>query len=338
MGGTAWRVQADRANATLRPSTDDSAAMMASASSAFPPAMTDTLEQWFSRYGQTEKFEIECRIKDVGEAGFERVLRTLQSSTAWSNHPVQRQVSLDMVHATKVRQTLTFDSSGRPSGAPTFLRKVKQEEVKVETHSGHAVRFQVSSETETSAAPPPIDLYRHKERHTFVHKNLFKYELTRVKQGPTKQAADLAPLTFEIELEFCGQERPEAGQARYLADSMCMKVSDLLVELTRGASGGPGAGPKRQRAGGAEGDLLEGDEVELPEGTEVKLEPSGHGVEPRYGGEMPGELCRWLFSHRESDGRMHLMSEPARIGTMHYPLFYFCGSVPAGAARPRRQG
>ena len=123
--------------------------MAAAASSAFPPAMTDTLEQWFSRYGQTEKFEIECRIKDVGEAGFERVLRTLQSSTAWSNHPVQRQVSLDMVHATKVRQTLTFDSSGRPSGAPTFLRKVKQEEVKVETHSGHAVRFQVSSETET---------------------------------------------------------------------------------------------------------------------------------------------------------------------------------------------
>jgi hypothetical protein len=315
--------------------------MAAATSSAFPPAMTDTLEQWFSQYGQNAKFEIECRIKDVGEAGFERVLRTLKSSTSWSNHPVTPHLSLDMVHATKVRQTQAFDANGRPSGPPTFLRKVKQDEVKVETLSGHAVRFQVSSETETSAAPPPIDLYRHKERHTFVHKNLFKFELTRVMQGPTSQAALQAPKTFEVELEFCGQERPEAGQARYLADSMCMKVSDLLVELTRGASSGPGAGLKRQRTGGGEGELLEGDEVELSEGTEVRLEPSGHGIEPRYGGEMPAELvqrCRWLFSHHETDGRVHVMSEPARIDSMHYPLFYFAGTVPAGAARPRQQG
>ena len=53
---------------------------------------------------------------------------------------------------------------------------------------------------------------------------------------------------------------------------------------------------------------------------------------------MPAELVpRWLFSHKESDGRVHLMSEPARIGAEHFPLFFFSGTVPAHAVRPRRQ-
>ena len=310
-----------------------------SSSSMFPPALYETLTAWFAQYGQNPVFEVECRIKDVGAAAFERVLQTLLSNKSWSNCPIKPHLSLDMVHASKVRETQAFDiSSGRPSGPTTFLRKVRQSECKVDTPSGHAVRFQVSSETETSAAPPPIDTYRHKERYTFVHKNLFKFELTRVKQGPTDEAARRADTTFEIELEFCGHDRPEASQAEYLADSMCMKVSDLLVQLTRGASTG-GAGLKRQRSGaGQTGELLEGDEVELIEGTEVLLEPSGQGIEPRYNGEMPAELVpRWLFSHKEADGRVHVMSEPARIGSEHFPLFYFCGTVPANAARPRRQ-
>ena len=71
-------------------------------------------------------------------------------------------------------------------------------------------------------------------------------------------------------------------------------------------------------------------------GTEVALEPSGHAVPVRFNGEMPAELVpRWLFSHLEADGRAHIMSEPARIGDEHFPLFYFCGTVPAAALKPR---
>ena len=79
-----------------------------------------------------------------------------------------------------------------------------------------------------------------------------------------------------------------------------------------------------------------GKEVSVAKGTEIVLEPSGHGVPPRYGGEMPSELLqRWLFSHLEPDGRAYIMSEPALIGDEHFPLFYFCGTVPAGSLTPR---
>ena len=65
----------------------------------------------------------------------------------------------------------------------------------------------------------------------------------------------------------------------------------------------------------------------------VLLEPSGHGVPPRYNGEMPAELCKWLYSHTEPDGRVHVMSQPAAIGNERFPLFYFVGTVPAPAVK-----
>ena len=295
--------------------------MEGASQSPFPPAVREVLTNWFGQYGSNSLFEIEARVQDVGGAGFERVLQSLLSHKGWSNAPISPQISLDMMHANGVRETQSFDlkQGGRPSGPPTFLRKVKQTESKLETPSGYTVKFAVATENETSAAPPPVHMYRHKERYSFVHKNLFKFELTRVKQGPSDEAARAADMQYEVELEFCGQEREEAGQAEYLADSMCMKMADLLHQLTTAPKGGL----KRQRSGAPnDGQLHEGDEVELAAGTEVLLEPSGHGVPLRYSGEMPSELVpRWLFSHKEADGaRVHVMSEATRIGQEHFPL------------------
>ena len=298
----------------------------------FPPGLRDKLTAWFAQYGSNPLFEIECRVQDVGGAGFERVLQGLLSHKGWSNAPIKPHHSLDMVHANGVRETMTYDGS-----ANSFMGKVKTEDVKVETPIGHAVRFQVSSESEVSAAPPPVHMFRHKERFTFMHKQLFKFELTRVKQGPTDAAARQADTQFEVELEFCGQETPDANRPEYLADSMAMKVADLLQQLSRADQSG-GAGLKRQRTGASsDGPLAEGDEVELAEGTEVLLEPSGHGAPLRYAGEMPSELVpRWVFSHKEEDGRVHVMSEACRIGEEHFPILYFVGTVPA-ASCSRRQ-
>lgn len=270
--------------------------------------------------------EIECRIQDVGSGGFERLLTSLQSHRGWTNNPAPVR-TLDMMHATGVRETASREQAG-PS---TFLRKVKHAAETVSTPSGYNVRFALAAETESSADASEVHIYRHKQRFTFEHRGLFKFELTRVKQGPTDIVAQQAETQYEIEIEFCGQGRPESARPEYLADSMLMKVADLLHQLTDSTRG---ASTKRKRP--ADGALQECDEVDVAPGTEVILEPSGHGAPLRYNGEMPAELARWLYSHAEADGRVCVMSEPAQIGRDHFPLFYFCGHVDKAAVTPRR--
>lgn len=298
--------------------------------SPFPAAVRETLVAWFSQHGGNPLFEIEGRIRDVGGGGFERVLSGLKTHRGWSNTPAAA-CSLDKMHATGVRETVNYTADG-PTPAE-FMRKQKLSDVTVSTPFGYDVRFQLATESNCAADPSPVHLFRHKERHTFEHKGLFKFDLTRVKQGSTDQAARTTETQHEVEVEFCGQQMPEAARAEYLADSLMMKVADLLQQLTHAPRAGqPDA--KRQRS--ANGPLQEGDEVAVAAGTEVQLEPSGHAVPLRFNGEMPAELVpRWLFSHLEADGRAHIMSEPARIGDEHFPLFYFCGSVPAAALKPR---
>jgi len=305
-----------------------------SASAPFPPGVRDALVDWFRQYGANDLFEIEMRVQEVGGGGFDRLLTSLLSNKAWSN--TAQAITLDVMHATGVRETREMMQGAAPK-PPTFMRKQKGNDIKVPTGSGYDVRFQVSSETETSADASPAHLYRHKQRYTFVHKRLFKFELTRVKQGPTLEAANSAETTFEVEIEFCGQSQAEA-QAKgpeYLADSLMMKAADVLAKLVSGGDGGK-AGKALGRRRDPSAPLGECDEVDVAEGTEVVLEPSGHAMAPRFNGEMPAQLCQWLYSHAEPDGRVVVMSEPAAIGNDRFPLFYFVGSVPAKAVSHRR--
>ena len=109
-----------------------------------------------------------------------------------------------------------------------------------------------------------------------------------------------------------------------------MKAADVVHQLASGADA-PGAAARPR-----DGPLQECEPVELDEGTEVMLVPSGHGVPLRFGGEMPAEMCPWLYSHAEGDGRVHVMSEPFATGKESFPLFYFAGSVPKEAVKRRK--
>lgn len=304
-------------------------------SSPFPPELRIVLEQWFEKYGSNAIMEIEMRVQEVGGGGFDRLLNALQSSRAWSS-AAPPYCSLDVVHATKIRETHD-QTPGVAQRPPSYMRKQKGEDIKVPTASGFDVRFQVSSETETSADSSPAELFRHKQRYTFVHKNMFKFELTRVKQGPTREASLRADTTYEVEIEFCGQENADAQRRgpAYLADSLLMKAADVLQHLASGQDPSGAAGGAR-RARAANGPLQECDELDLVDGTEVLIEPSGHSVPVRFNGEMPGALCGWLYSHAEPDGRVCVMSEAATIHGMSYPLFYFVGTVPKGSVSHRR--
>ena len=316
-------------------------AIMAS-TKQFPPDARDALISWFKQYGAKPEMEIEFRVQEVGEAGFEQLLSSLQSNRGWSNIP-KPSVTLDRMHATGVRETIEMGPNGQPLPKPAqYLRKVKGHDVPWTTPSGVPIKFAVASEKECSADPSPVHLYRHKQRYSFVHKNLFKFELTRVKQGPTNESASRAETQFEVELEFCGQGEVGKGiSPEYLADSMLMKAADLVHQLVK-VRGGEGAAGAPNRPSTADGPVQEGDEVVLAPGTEVALAESGHGAGARFDGEMPAELAAstgWIFSHRVPEsGLAFVMSEPTQLVGQAYPLYYFCGTVPYAAVRRKPRG
>ena len=157
----------------------------------FGPEVREKLLQWFHKYGPDPNFEIEARIRDITEVGFNNIHRTLSSANTWSNRPMPED-TLDQIRATGVRET-----SG--SQGSTFLRKQKHEHMDVMT-TERSVRFAVSSELKTGQDTSPIRTYRYKQRTTFEHKRAFKFELTRVKQGDSLDAARQSDLVHEIEV------------------------------------------------------------------------------------------------------------------------------------------
>lgn len=341
-------------------------ASSAASASAFPftPGVRQKLASWFAQYGSNSVYEVECRIRGVTEPGFERVLQSLTSCHAWTNTPTP-EVSVDQIHATGVRESRKLVTGQAPPA--TFMRKQHGDEFFADA-AGHDIKFQVSSERESSADASPVHCWRHKQRIEFIHKDVFRYDLTRVKQGSNDQAARAAETQFEIELEFCGQTTDAASRPEYLADSMLLKVwgpdphprprpntnsysrprphphsnpqvADLL-RLLEGAGAGGSNPLKRQRTGTGSSSLVECEELLLAPGTEVTLYPSGQGAPPPFGGELPAELAAripWVFSHMEPDGQAAILSLPSAIGDNRYPIYYFSGAVPV-ASLIRRPG
>ena len=201
---------------------------------------------WFKGNSDNPGIEVEARIKDVSQLGFETVLRNLASNKGWSNTPKER-TTLDLIHASGVRET--HDDAQKVS----FMRKERHEQFNCECGtSGYEVRFAVASETEERIGfqdSSEVSTWRYKQRIQFVHKGLFAFDLTKVKQGATQQLAKQAETTYEIEVEFCGQKdaiaAKEQQKAAYLTDSMLMKArlappslpSRMLPPLLSASSG-----------------------------------------------------------------------------------------------------
>ena len=116
-------------------------------------------------------------------------------------------------------------------------------------------------------------------------------------------------------------------------------MSDLITQLANATNVSAASSAKRPRVD--DGTPQECSPVTLAEGTEVQLEPSSHGAPPPFGGEMPAELVaqtRWVYSHTEPDGLVFILSLPVSFGGKGYPLYYFCGTVPASkivASKPQ---
>lgn len=296
------------------------------------PEVRAKLHAWFSRYGGSAEVELEARVREVDEAKFEELLRKLRSNPHWSQKPVTV-TSSDLVHASGVRET-----RGGPEGT-SYLRKQKLETFDVfGTDSHHPVRLQASTERPAAADSTPLSIVRHKKRHTFVHKGLFKFELTEVKAGPSWETAIGEDSEYEVEVEYCGQQSFVQSQQHvsYLVDSFLGKARRARARaprraarwrpLTRAAPPPPprhaclgahgqaldaalvcqpdahGAGRKRARD---DDSLACGDVVSLAAGTAVVLEPvlaHRRPLQPELSAEQCVQMA-WAFSAAEKGAR-----------------------------------
>lgn len=266
---------------------------MFAAQSLDVPETRAKVHSWFSRYGGSNEVEIEARIKEIDASKFEEMLRKLHTNKAWSVKPTVVR-SADIIRQSGVRE-----SQGGPEGH-VFLRKQRLDTFDVfGTDTHHPVRLQASSEKPVAPDHTPISCVRHKQRHTFVHKNMFKFELTEVKQGPSWEAAFTEDSEFEIEVEYCGQGRFHEGTdyVTYLIDSFLGKVKDAARVAQ--AETPSAAGSKRARSDGA---LACGDVVSLAAGTAVDLEPVMGYKRAEQDAVMPAETAQrvqWVFSGLE---------------------------------------
>ena len=167
----------------------------------FPDQLTrQRLITWFTQYATNPGVEIEARIRritghggpsdpSVSQLGFESLLANLKSNTGWSKPPAEEE-TCDYMHASRVRETR------RRNGAPSFMRKVKKEQLTVQVSPELEVRFAVAEEVACPATSEAdaVTSVRFKYRYTFVHKRLFSFELTKVHDGPTAELARQSPI------------------------------------------------------------------------------------------------------------------------------------------------
>ena len=187
--------------------------------SGFPDVLTkEALCKWFDQHARNPQMEIEARIKNITQMGFEAVLKHMKANKGWSNTP-EYHMTLDRMHSSGVRETVDVNTH-----RSTYLRKNRAGMFEVPATREHEVRFAVSSEHVSPSDDSVIQTWRHKRRICFVHKKMFSFELTQVRQGSSEQDALRAPVVYEIEIEYCGQRLDPAPPAQYLADSLLMKV------------------------------------------------------------------------------------------------------------------
>lgn len=308
------------------------------------------LFSWFQRFGMLPHVEIEARVREVDQDKFEEYLAILRRGKRWTRRE-EDVFTVDIIHESGVRETRP------PQGPPTYMLKEKKDIFDVlGTDAHHPVRLSVSEERPVHRDESAVSVVRYKNRHTFEHKSLFKFELTEIKQGPSMEMAENEDSEYEIEIEYCGQAqcKQEQGWIMYLVSSFICKIGDAAKVSEQTIAEATGA-TKRPRRDGA---LAMGDVVALAPGTSVHLEPRVDDVAPEAKGVLPADQAlqvSWVYSGRERGANRvrgplhgaqpepspcrglgatdqevlaHVMSLPSSIGDRCYPLFHFTGHVP----------
>ena len=200
--------------------------------------LASRLTEWFRLHGRDALLEIEGRLRGpLSQSEFNYILRRLGSFTGWAAPPAEA-TTVDVRYYSGLRATLPYDDSGAEGSAaappppppPQFCAKQTLETADLSCGDGQSLRLALCAE-DAAAAPRPgdaVDCYRVKARTRFALAGGLAFDLTRVRSGPTLAAARAAPPTHEVELEWCGQRRPDLPPPAALAQDFLFKMEDVL--------------------------------------------------------------------------------------------------------------
>ena len=195
--------------------------------------VVDALSPLFAEYCTGTHLELEASLgvkrPDHFKPGvefnyFKTLYQVLHTNPSWT-HISTTQHFANFYFRDGVRGTYN-------SQQPTFLKKQVLRVVDlVIPERAYTIRVSLRQEVPQPTYSPdsPPTFVRLCERHTFVHKNIWQYDLSKVSQGTCKESACEQMPTFEVELEL----RPNKTMllefsTTQLTTSLVEKMIDLL--------------------------------------------------------------------------------------------------------------
>lgn len=209
--------------------------------------MSDTLNAWFAEYGSSPDVEIEVRLRhDDLDDMFDGVLKALTKASRSAPKVWKRKYTrtVNVSYPSRIRKEYPVD-------APADVRYITKTRMAKPfdlnfMYKGQefSVRFALCREL---PSPPPHagahpEKFRVKMRTSFVYKDEFAYELTRVASSSdsVERALDfVSDAAGEVELEWCGQAlvKPHRYTSQLLTQKLVAKAGDL-VKLAHGSLAG----------------------------------------------------------------------------------------------------
>ena len=183
------------------------------------------LTAWFRDHGADARVEIEARLRSVSSDEWAYMHRKLSSFSGWQTRLDED--TADSRYAGDIRVT------ARGGGAaPEVIAKETLAHVDAHLVDGVSLRLVLAAE---DAAPlpragAPLLNVRFKARSRFCLPGGIAFDLTRVRLGASHEAAAASPMSYEAEVEWCGQAASAGAplSSEALARDFLLKVEDLV--------------------------------------------------------------------------------------------------------------
>lgn len=158
----------------------------------------------------------------INKDWFDGHLSRFEKSNHWTNQPKWIKMQ-EFIFQNGVRMRMEIGEYA------TFIKKATIRNFDVPLKSSrYDLRVSLKTEIPTQIRSGSPEWIRLKERKSFVHKNTFQYDFTKVWEGKDIKEALEAKPTYELEIECINLSQG----SRYLTESLLLKCKDLLIVPT----------------------------------------------------------------------------------------------------------
>lgn len=192
----------------------------------------------FGRYCDQMYGEIEAKLgkwvnntfeSGVSNQDFQRILQMLSSYSKWTNLEESRKWNtiIDYILMDNIRVSKTCNGN-------QFIRKTLMDNITLKCpERPYNVRVSLKQETPCEVQlPKEPSMVRVKKRRSFVHRDIWRFDLSYIWSGRDEQEAQSKPPVYEVECEFVGDKNMVRTETKYYASSILEKMMDLLGRET----------------------------------------------------------------------------------------------------------